>query len=114
MFLRKTDQAGISFSIKLSALYTVFFVISSISLFVVAYYFIANLVEQRERDVIGVRVVEYKAWFDEGGVQALQERFNEQVKYNTDIYFVRIFSNYQNFIFLSVPNTKTFELDTLK
>lgn len=114
MFLRKTEKAGISFSIKLSALYTLFFVISSIGLFVVAYYFIANLIEQRERDVIILRAHEYQAWFNEGGVKALQDRFSEQAKYNTDIYFVRIFSDYQNFIFLSVPNTKTFDVETLK
>ncbi|NQU63678.1 MAG: HAMP domain-containing histidine kinase [SAR324 cluster bacterium] len=114
MFLKKTDQAGISFSIKLSALYTLFFVISSIGMFVVAYYFIANLVEQRERDVITLRAHEYQAWFHEGGVQALQERFDEQAKYNTDIYFVRIFSDFRNFVFLSVPRAKTFDVETLK
>ncbi len=114
MFLKRINRAGISFGAQLSALYTFFFVISSAGVFVIAFYIMANLIEERERDVITLRAHEYQAWFEEGGVKALQQRFGEQSKYNTDVYFVRIFGPFHNYLFVSVPDKKSFELKNLE
>lgn len=56
MSSKTNNKAGLSFSLKLSILYAIFFVIGSIGLFVFAYYLIGGLVEQREREIIRDRI----------------------------------------------------------
>ena len=103
MSLKKSDQAGISFSIKLNLLYTFFFIISSISLFIIAYYIIANILDQREKELISVRLQEYQAWYREGGIYALKNRFYAQADSIKDAYFIRILSPSNNVLFISIP-----------
>ena len=103
MFLRKRDRAGITFSLKLSLLYACFFVISSTGLFIVAYYLIDNLIDQRAREIIHNRIEEYRAWYQEGGLRALKARFDEQSDRTRDIFFVRIVGPLNQVMFVSVP-----------
>ncbi len=103
MFLRKTDRAGITFSLKLSLLYALFFVISSTGLFIIAYYLIDNLIDQRAREIIHNRIEEYRAWYQEGGLRALKARFDEQSDRTRDIFFVRIVGPLNQVMFVSVP-----------
>ncbi|MCD6486206.1 MAG: HAMP domain-containing histidine kinase [Syntrophobacterales bacterium] len=103
MFSKRSDKIGLTFSVKLSVLYALFFVISSIGLFFVAYYVIHNLVEQREHEIISNRIDEYRAWYKEGGVTALKARFDEQSASTKDAYFVRIISPNGNALFVSIP-----------
>jgi len=103
MFLRKKDRAGITFSLKLSLLYALFFVISSTGLFIIAYYLIDNLIDQRAREIIQNRIEEYRAWYQEGGIRALKARFDEQSDTTRDIFFVRIVGPRNQVMFVSVP-----------
>ena len=103
MFLRKKDRAGITFSLKLSLLYALFFVISSTGLFIIAYYLIDNLIDQRAREIIHNRIEEYRAWYQEGGLRALKARFDEQSDRTRDIFFVRIIGPRNQVMFVSVP-----------
>ena len=103
MFLRKKDRAGITFSLKLSLLYALFFVISSTGLFIIAYYLIDNLIDQRAREIIHNRIEEYRAWYQEGGLRALKVRFDEQSDKTRDIFFVRIIGPRNQVMFVSVP-----------
>ena len=77
MSSKTNNKAGLSFSLKLSILYALFFVIGSIGLFVFAYYLIGGLVEQREREIIRDRIQEYQAWYEEGGLHALKARLKQ-------------------------------------
>ena len=99
----KSSKVGLTFSLKLSVLYALFFVISSGGLFVVAYYLIDNLIEQREREIIRDRIQEYRAWYEGGGIRALKARFDEQSGRATDIFFVRIVGPLNQFLFVSFP-----------
>lgn len=92
-----------TFSLKLSLLYALFFVISSMGLFLVAYYLIDSLIEQRERETIRDRIREYRAWYEEGGLRALEARFHKEPDTGRDIFFVRIVSPRNRVLFLSVP-----------
>ncbi|MEA2014543.1 MAG: ATP-binding protein [Thermodesulfobacteriota bacterium] len=103
MSSKTNDKIGLTFSVKLSVLYALFFVISSIGMFFVAYYLIHDLVEQREREIIGSRIDEYSAWYEEGGIRALKSRFDKQSASTRDIYFVRIVSPHGNALFVSIP-----------
>ena len=99
----KSSKVGLTFSLKLSMLYALFFVVSSGGLFVVAYYLIDNLVEQREREIVRDRIQEYRAWFEEGGVRALKARFDQQTGTAKDIFFVRIVGPLNQVLFVSFP-----------
>ena len=88
---------------KLSILYALFFVVSSMALFLVAYYLITVLVEQREREVIQTRIQEYRAWYEEGGLPAIKARFDEQSHGSTDVFFTRIIGPLNQILFVSIP-----------
>jgi signal transduction histidine kinase len=107
MSSRRSSKIGLSFSLKMSVLYALFFVISSLGLFVVAYYLIEGLVEQREQEIVRDRIHEYVAWYEEGGLRALKARFDEQSNTARDVFFVRVVGPFDNVLFVSVP--KRFE-----
>jgi signal transduction histidine kinase len=103
MSSKSSRKIGLTFSVKLSVLYALFFVISSGGLFVVAYYLIDNLIEQREREIIRDRIHEYRAWYEEGGLRALKARFDEQSGTARDVLFVRIVGPLNQVLFVSIP-----------
>jgi len=99
----RNSKVGLTFSLKLSVLYALFFVVSSGGLFVVAYYLIDNLIEQREREIVRDRIQEYRVWYREGGLRALKARFDQQSGSAKDIFFVRIVSPLNQVLFVSFP-----------
>jgi signal transduction histidine kinase len=103
MSLRTNKRIGLTFSLKLSILYALFFIVSSMALFLVAYYLITVLVEQREREVIQTRIQEYRAWYEEGGLPAIKARFDEQSHGSTDVFFTRIIGPLNQILFVSIP-----------
>ena len=112
MSSKTSKKAGLSFSLKLSILYALFFVIGSVGLFVFAYYLIGGLLEQREREIIKTRIQEYQAWYKEGGLRALKARFYKQSDNTSDIFFVRIVGPYNQVLFVSIP--KGFDANKLE
>ncbi len=103
MSSKSSSKVGLTFSLKLSVLYALFFVIASGGLFLVAYYLIGNLVEQREKEIVEDRILEYRAWYGEGGIRALKARFDEQANPEGDIFFVRIVGPLNQVLFLKFP-----------
>jgi len=97
------SKVGLTFSLKLSVLYALFFVVSSGGLFVVAYYLIDNLIERQEREIVRDRIQEYRAWYGEGGLRALKARFDQQSGTAKDIFFVRIVGPLNQVLFVSFP-----------
>ena len=115
MSSKRSRKVGLTFSLKLSLLYALFFVISSLGLFVVAYYLIEGLVEQREQEIIRDRIREYLAWYEEGGLRALKARFDQQSDTARDIFFVRVVGPFNNVLFVSIPEGfQGFDLNRLR
>ena len=103
MSLKTNRRTGLTFSLKLSISYAVFFVFSSLALFLAAYYLINGLVGEKEREVIRDRIQEYSAWFSEGGVDAVRTRFATQSRGSGDIFFIRIIGPLNQVLFISLP-----------
>ncbi len=103
MSSKSSSKVGLTFSLKLSLLYALFFVIASGGLFLVAYYLIGNLVEQREKEIVKDRILEYRAWYEEGGIRALKARFDEQTNPAGDIFFVRMVGPRNQVLFVKFP-----------
>jgi len=99
----RNSKVGLTFSLKLSVLYALFFVVSSGGLFVVAYYLIDNLIGRQEREIVRDRIQEYRAWYGEGGLRALKARFDQQSGTAKDIFFVRIVGPLNQVLFVSFP-----------
>ena len=115
MSLRTNKRTGWTFSLKLSLLYAVFFIVSSLTLFLVAYYVINGLVEEKEKEVIRDRIQEYTAWYYEGGVNAIRSRFAVQSQSTGDIIFIRIIGPLDQVLFVSLPpGVEDFDLNRLK
>ena len=103
MSLKLTERTGLTFSLKLSILYALFFIVSSCSLFVVAYFFIDYLLETGERELIEARMQDYRAWYADGGLDSLKARFDEQSETDKAAFFVRIIGPYNKAFFVSIP-----------
>jgi signal transduction histidine kinase len=103
MSLKVTERIGLTFSLKLSILYALFFIVSSFSLFVVAYFFIDYLLETGERELIEARMQDYRAWYADGGLDSLKARFDEQSETDKAAFFVRIIGPYNKAFFVSIP-----------
>ncbi|HDZ89725.1 MAG: HAMP domain-containing protein [Deltaproteobacteria bacterium] len=115
MSSKRSSRAGLTFSLQLSVLYALFFVVGAGGLFAVAYYLIDNLIEQREREIVRDRIQEYRAWYEEGGLRALKARFDEQSDRGRDILFVRIVGPMNQVLFVSIPEGfKGFDYDRLR
>ncbi len=103
MSSKLSERIGLTFSLKLSILYAVFFIVSSFSLFIVAYFFIDYLLETGERELIESRMQDYRAWYAEGGLDSLKARFDEQSETDKAAFFVRIIGPQNKAFFVSIP-----------
>ncbi len=103
MSSKTSSRLGLTFSLKLSILYATFFVISSVGLFGVTWYFLDSFLSQRENEIIHARIEEYRAWYKEGGLAALKTRFYEQTSTSRDIFFVRVAGPRNRVLFYRVP-----------
>lgn len=83
-------RTGLQFSLGLALFYAVFFLVGYLALFVAADVLIKRSVIDKEREVIGERIAEYRAWFLSGQVEGLKTRFSEQSRGSNDLVFVRI------------------------
>jgi len=92
MSLKTSSRIGLTFSLKLSILYSLLFIISSIALFILAYYSFYYVIMQEEKKIIQARIDEYHAWFKDGGLNSIKERFREESRENKEIFFIRIVS----------------------
>lgn len=103
MSLKTSSRIGLAFSLKLSILYAFLFIISSIALFILAYYSFHYLIMQEEKKIIQARIDEYSAWYKEGGVSALKERFSEQSRQDQGLFFARIVGDNQEIRLINKP-----------
>jgi signal transduction histidine kinase len=83
-------RTGLQFSLGLALFYAVFFLVGYLALFAAADLLIHRSIADKEREIIGERLAEYRAWFLSGQVQGLQARFTEQSRRSDELVFVRI------------------------
>jgi signal transduction histidine kinase len=90
MSFEPNKRTGLQFSLGLALFYAVFFLVGYVAIFVVADILINRSIADKEREVVGERLAEYRAWFLSGQVEGLQARFTEQSRRSDDLVFVRI------------------------
>ncbi|MCB2188479.1 MAG: HAMP domain-containing protein [Deltaproteobacteria bacterium] len=111
---RRPARPGLSFSLKLTALNSIWFVGCYLILFTAAYFIVDELGHKRERELIQNRAEEYEAWYREGGVRALEERFQLQTSQRPEVFFLRIIGPQGGVVLVSLPpGTRPVDLDDL-
>lgn len=103
MFSKRSSQAGLTFSLQLSLLNSLIFITASLVLLFAAYYLIDSAIVGKEREVVQARIQEYRAWYSEGGLKALKERFRESSVKSRDIFFLRILGPAGGVVFVNLP-----------
>jgi signal transduction histidine kinase len=94
-----------SFSLRLNLWYAAFFIVTGLGLFSLAYVLLATSLEQKEREAIRAKLDEYRAWYQAGGLEGLQQRFLTVRAGDRNAFFVRVIGTLNNALFLSVPDT---------
>ena len=103
MFLRPVERAGSSFSLRLNLWYAAFFIFTAFALFLLAYFLLASSIQQKEKEVIGAKIEEYRAWYEGGGLQGLSQRLLNTRGSGRNAFFVRVAGRANNALFLSIP-----------
>jgi len=103
MFSKRSDRIGLAFSLKLSMRYALLFVAGAAGMFMVVYLLVNSFLENREQAVLAARMQEYQAWYIDGGMAALKNRFDKQTESNADIFFIRLIGPRTNTLFISMP-----------
>lgn len=105
MSSKPVERARGSFSLHLNLWYSAVFILTAGAVFLLAYFILASVVQQRDRDVLQARLDEYRAWFESGGLALLKARFEASRTGGVDAFFVRLASQRGQALFLSVPES---------
>ncbi|MBU6402726.1 MAG: HAMP domain-containing histidine kinase, partial [Verrucomicrobia bacterium] len=99
------ERAGHRFSLWLNLWHSAFFIFASFALFLLAYVWLATTIQQKEKELIGAKLEEYRAWYERGGLAGLNQRFMDSRYGERNAFFVRIAGNAPDTdaLFLSIP-----------
>ncbi|NCC60111.1 MAG: HAMP domain-containing histidine kinase [Verrucomicrobiae bacterium] len=101
------DKPQRNFAFELNLQYTLFFILSASILFYVAYKNIYDYVKVRDEQALKQRLLEYKDWYEGGGIQRLNQRFCAASSLEQESFFIRIVDEKMNILFHSDPNLFT-------
>lgn len=102
-----SDKPQRNFAFELNLQYTLFFILSASILFYVAYKNIYDYVKIRDEQALKQRLLEYKDWYEGGGIQRLNQRFCAASSLEQESFFIRIIDEKMNILFHSDPNLFT-------
>jgi signal transduction histidine kinase len=101
------DKPKRNFAFELNLQYTLFFILSASILFYVAYKNLYDYVKARDEQALRQRLLEYKDWYEGGGIQRLNQRFCAASSLEQESFFIRIIDEKMNILFHSDPNLFT-------
>lgn len=102
----KNRSISFNFNLKLTLIYTCFFLLLVVSNYAYFDYLLDQSIQERELDVLNAQVDEFKAWYYEGGVPALKQRFQDHLQKlsrNDNSYFIRVVSPRGDVVFFYYP-----------
>ena len=101
------DKPHRNFAFELNLQYTIFFILAASILFYVAYKNLYDYVRVRDEQALQQRLLEYKDWYEGGGIQRLYQRFCAASSLEQEGFFIRIIDEKMNILFHSDPNLFT-------
>ena len=103
MFSKPVEKAGRSFSVRLSFWYAAFFIFAAFLLFLAAYFALAKLIQEKDLELLRLRLEEYRAWYESGGLRALSEKFMNTRSDDKNAFYVQVVGIGNNALFINVP-----------
>jgi len=104
MSLRKNRTIRLSFSLRLAILYTSALCLSLAAVLSVTYQMIRHVAKSRDQDVIQAQTVQYKSIFEQGGVAAVSQYFNQLIGTSSEKTFVRIIGENDQVYFVTLSH----------
>jgi signal transduction histidine kinase len=91
MFLRDLHNIPKTISFRLTAWYSIIFILVSFLLFGIAYFLLSSTLEKHNREAIQVKVKELALLYEKGGIPALEKEINSVKKFHQKrSFFIRI------------------------
>ena len=111
MSLRKNKTERLSFSLRLSLIYTSVLCFALAVVLSVTYQLVRHIAIGRDHDLIQAQTAQYKVLFEQGGVTAISRYFKQQLGDNSEQMFVRVIdgNNQVRFITVSHPLWNLFD-----
>jgi heavy metal sensor kinase len=106
-----SNRIGSSFGLRLNLWFALVVTCVSLVVFLVAYYLLGTNIRQKDEEVILAQLETYRAWYEQGGLQALTAHFSAQEDNGKEIFFVRVMSAEHTGMFMSMPRHEG-EFDT--
>ncbi|MBF0224384.1 MAG: HAMP domain-containing histidine kinase [Desulfobacterales bacterium] len=113
MLLKKKNKSY--FSLKNSFFYFFISGLFLLALLLFVYNTVSISLKIKEEKFLDSRIEDYIAWYFEKGINGVKQRFAEQSKISTEIFFVMIGSHANNILFVTIPEgLNNFSHDSLK
>jgi signal transduction histidine kinase len=103
MSSKPIEPARRGFSLWLNLWYAAFFIFGCFALFLLAYFVLANSIQQKEKEIIRAKLEEYRAWYEGGSLSALSANFFNSRGSDRNAFFVRVAGPRNNALFVSTP-----------
>lgn len=105
MFLKSLKQWSKTIGFRLAIWYSIIFILSSVALFVLAYFFLSSSIQQKDRQIIESKLKEYEAQYQTGGISSLKDKVtSDRHSGKPKSFFVRVIGRSGNTLFLSLPD----------
>jgi len=93
----------LGFSLRLNLWYAGFFVLGAFILFSFAYLLLTRELRESDREIVRAKLFDYRAWYLEGGRDALQDHFVSESQWEQDSSFLVVLNPNLQLIYIQAP-----------
>ena len=93
----------LGFSLRLNLWYAGFFVFGALLLFSLAYLLLTRELRESDREIVRAKLFDYRAWYLQGGADALQDHFLSESRWEQDSTFLEVLNANQRLIYIQAP-----------
>jgi signal transduction histidine kinase len=100
---RRWGPPPLGFSLGLNLFYAGFFVLGAFLLFALAYVLLVRELRESDREIVRANLDAWRAWYVQGGLQALDDHFQNESEWQRGSTFVEIATLDQRLLFFRSP-----------
>jgi signal transduction histidine kinase len=93
----------LGFSLRLNLWYTAFFIVGAYLLFYLAYVLLVRELLQSDREIVRTKLIDFRAWYLQGGVPALQQHFQTESAWEQESTILKVVSSSDQVEFFHSP-----------
>jgi len=96
----------LGFSLRLNLWYTSFFIFGAFVLFTLAYILLVRELKEGDREIVGAELYNCRAWYAQGGLDALQQHFLNESAWEKESTFLQVTSANRELRFFHTPQNQ--------